>query len=1428
MDISSSIGSGMIDDDSAEFITKVDATPIIWNFLQGLDRNDLIAELIQNDLDEGATRTIISFERDRLVCEGNGAPVTSDGWERLSVLQGAGDKVPKKHGKIGVKNHGLKTAFTIGDRIRISSGGANTVQTLYANGPDNNPRPGAWPTPKPDQQAPAVGCRIVVYYRANEITVPVGESITLPRILDHDIDTLFKTACTQIPEQFCGIISPDIVPQYNITLRHWNFGEVQFVFSCKRLRKLPKTLRGIEIFGRRCDITGRIPDLPQPIHEVAIRRLLPLNEQLKHPVAEYFQRGNRYFVEVSWLTDRRGKPLVGNGQYRYPIGYPRDGDTLTGHAATFNAPFVSDNARHRPAPNETMNEVLRSQCERLLVDAIARYAVPIWSAAGLSPLVPNEQSLAKHEIVRDLLSELANRGDCPTIGWLDVMRKMAKRDKRYAALYRKAIRERLGQKARYRFIIPESLENSRVSDSSLSLICPRSERQLHPDVHPRIVALLADKNTPGFGNAFVTFEATDAIDLISGVENSWFTSLPSLENELLQLPLVRAYLNTIDDWLSIDSKDKKDREASIQEAIQLPDAQGTIEKFQDLYRDAQLPNGVPGLQVPPTIHPDLATHRLFKRPRWNLDTFTMRQFLEARTLNGADELIRHRFWKWLCSAWDSIGARERSALTKLTIWPDADGGLRRQEELCEPSSSRVARILSDSIYRPHREVLGLHKAKVRKRGINVRRDPSPAELEAWVHQRLAVFAIGATACKETVDALRQFEADLKTLCAEHRIGLELGRMELSLPARAQDGTIQLRERLVRSNKDNDRLALLPRFVLSDGNRTNALDKLCCPLSTPTAEVMLDTFEADAGHFNALQSRLLRFMSMTDPGDDYRERLSCKSIIPVHGEPRAPKELAFKGNRGDHWGEWKTQIDAAGLSTDGQNLYREAGVTSARPTARTSREFFNWLREQGEATLRRHIDCVVRHIALAPKLGNWPRSHTDIPVMLVRSKKGIGIVSVEEALNHRRRIYLDDAGLSNSIIERDASVFIIVDRVENVQSPVFEILKHWGLHSIREAIGLPTKVSGQGTVEVDKDLMVKLLPIKRRSFAQSIYKRMAQLGVNSDDIRNNWREHVNDIKEVMLADTVEAQYRFRGNTYFETVNAGFDPDTGVFWVARNQEESSGVFYEAIAAQLVFKPNTPPIYFLSLEKALEIEVRENPNLFFPRNESEATISGRDNEDGGSKPLEGGKPVVESKDGHSRWEPDPEKNRPKPSAIRSKEERRRSSYPASRPGTRNEGSRRRATPVEEAEQIEQLKSEQYVSHCQICLCLQRPDKLAPAGSYVEGAEMRRRIVEAHHVDPVDGGGARHAGNIVLLCRYHHDKYGSRLSRAAVVEAMERASKHDLKFVHDGGSETEMDGRRVGIRIPDAGDDVKLFFTVYHYDYWQKMARKESIGGL
>ncbi|MHC4736818.1 MAG: hypothetical protein ACYTDW_20560, partial [Planctomycetota bacterium] len=105
------------------YVTKFDVVPEFWQFLNGLKSDDIITELIQNDLDAGAEQTSIFFTENRLICEGNGQPVDEEGWNRLTFIRGAGDQVPRKKNRIGIKNHGLKVCFTVGDEIFIWSAG---------------------------------------------------------------------------------------------------------------------------------------------------------------------------------------------------------------------------------------------------------------------------------------------------------------------------------------------------------------------------------------------------------------------------------------------------------------------------------------------------------------------------------------------------------------------------------------------------------------------------------------------------------------------------------------------------------------------------------------------------------------------------------------------------------------------------------------------------------------------------------------------------------------------------------------------------------------------------------------------------------------------------------------------------------------------------------------------------------------------------------------------------------------------------------------------------------------------------------------------------------------------------------------------------------------------------------------------------------
>ena len=197
---------------TSNYVQKFDSVPQFWQFLKGLRTDDLMVELIQNDLDANAKHTSISFELDRLVCQGDGEPVEEEGWERLSYVMGAGDQVESKQFRIGVKNHGLKACFSLGDDIVLRSDGLRMVQTLYMDGPKFHPSPGTLPHPEADESAPSVGCpgSVEVPYRTKRLQVSKGELFEFEPPNENFTDRLFLEACHALPVRLMGVVFPEV------------------------------------------------------------------------------------------------------------------------------------------------------------------------------------------------------------------------------------------------------------------------------------------------------------------------------------------------------------------------------------------------------------------------------------------------------------------------------------------------------------------------------------------------------------------------------------------------------------------------------------------------------------------------------------------------------------------------------------------------------------------------------------------------------------------------------------------------------------------------------------------------------------------------------------------------------------------------------------------------------------------------------------------------------------------------------------------------------------------------------------------------------------------------------------------------------------------------------------------------------------------
>ena len=218
---------------------------------------------------------------------------------------------------------------------------------------------------------------------------------------------------------------------------------------------------------------------------------------------DFFRRGNRFLVEVSWRVDGRGKPMTGAGRFRYPIGYPAGShEARTGHGLFYNAPLVSDTERHGPARNDSTNDDLREACHRLAIDALAYCAVPRWGPSGLESAHSGRGC-----------SGIGQRRSAPAGGTrpsrCEFPRSAGTRPCRCLsrgalvaaspvpfALHRS---KRTTGPRKYGFAIPVlSWDDDNTIYAPLAVMCPPSEKQLDPRVHPQIIRLLADRKTDGF------------------------------------------------------------------------------------------------------------------------------------------------------------------------------------------------------------------------------------------------------------------------------------------------------------------------------------------------------------------------------------------------------------------------------------------------------------------------------------------------------------------------------------------------------------------------------------------------------------------------------------------------------------------------------------------------------------------------------------------------------------------------------------------------------------------------------------------------------------------------------------------------------------------------------------------------------------------
>jgi len=1376
----------------SNYIARYDAEPEFWQFLNGLTPDDLIAELVQNELDAESTRTCIRFEPDRFICEGNGEPIDSDGWTRLSFIRGAGKDAPRKRLRIGVKNHGLKTCFTVGDEILIASDGKLFKQTLYRNGVDNDPAPATFEEPVADPSAPKQGCKIEVPYRTKPLVTTFGEPLEFAAPGVQAIEDIFRRACVEIPERFIGVIRPPFRERYEIELRHHRLGSAIFLFRCAE----PRPVRGGQIFTRSCIIRGNTTEASASIREAAFVFPGSPPASSTHEIPLFYTVRNGFSAEIAWRVNARGIPSAVSGHLRYPITYTGTGaEARSGVGAHYSGPFISDQERHgiSAAP---FNPHIVATCDAALIALLREHLVPKYGARALRLLIDPSQTDGAR--LRGLTTALLTAGAVP----------LARRERNRLQFGPRAEADGAIRPV----VVPVYRWGRGHIVQTLIELCPPDLDCVDSRVPAEIVELLADKDFPGWTITHVTFDDDDVLKRMQPTLAGAFYPWPeetAWRKELGNPRVVRSYLDVL---LAICNRRALSAEEvkALRDGMFLPDSRGIARPMSELFFGNELPPALGALGMPPLLHGRVAKHRLFKRRDWKLHAYSFRAFLETVDFSQRSEAIRLAFWTWLRTTWKQVPKNSAGHLAALTVWPARGGGTRALKELCLPRNPKIAVVLSSAIYLPATEVQEFPALRRQGRGALVLRSvPSPTELHAYYSARIGSFARDRPLGIEEANSFHEFERDLCTLASDPQIATWLSRQApIGL---SRDRHIKPVGELHRETPQVLSLGLLDSDLLDRSNPL--LDRIFPAQTEASLAAIVRAFEQDASRHSALIPRL-KALATALRGDNRHDQPVAQIACILHGgEILPPARLAFKASRGDYWGDWKVSLSGKGLSADVQALYRQAGVTSGEPDGETSLAFFQWLNEQSAPVVARHLEAIVRHFAHPRGVRQWWESYPDLPCLPVRVGHDLRLVNRRRAVRKNSPIYLSDfEELGQAIRDQPENerVVLAIDSHINVTEPITQFLRDSGVRSLRQTAAMPLSVVGdEPTTSAEHFETVKHL---RSATMESLRKRLVALDFSISP-RAQWRSRIEQIRAVMTATRVYASFRIGGRIYRIETHSGFDERTGVIWLSRTADrEIQDALFEALM-QRVFDESAPKFAACVLQQAVRRDFREAEPLF------RHDIGAEDAENPPNTDAVDFDPV-ETAQTHRPVEPDFSRNLPRPGPIP------QNSTLALRRGVRVGASGSRPTGTLQRNSVElenlhraDLKQNQYAWHCQVCLAARSPRELAPEGSYVALAENRQRLIEAHHADQVHAQGARHAGNLLVLCHHHHHQLGNALSRDQLTSAL-AADTMTTRVTFFSGDAAEskrvVEGHIVSVDPASTGRALKVFFTTAHREHW------------
>lgn len=1346
---------------------KMDGPAAVGQFLREVSLVDLVVELVQNDLDAGATRTSIDFGERGLVCEGNGKPLDAKAWARLESVIGAGGDIEAKRDGIGSKNHGLRSLFRLADRIGIQSAGLRTDLTVRGDlAKPKRFKPAFW-LRQNDGGAPRKGARIVAPYRTMPIKVPDGDNTTLQPPEPKLLDELWRAAVDEAPERFISASRPGAPWRYTLRLSRYGQGAVEFSFECAALGG---KLRGLWLRTCRRRQDGAAPRTVLRRH--ALRYRCEITDGGKVP--RLFRAGGRIWAEINWKVDQAGRPVPDRGRLRYPIAFTGR-EARSGHGFDVSAAFIAGRSRHDISA-DTRNDELLEQGRKAFAAAGGLLARAYGTRATilLRGLEPRAMDGAAE---RSILKEMVTAGGlCSAVFGQEA----------FPALKGHQVVE-----AGAAMLVPVAADDHIATLRTVAALGASEGHMLHPHTPVFVREHLLELSAAEAG--LRRFGIENAVRQVLIAENG--AKGGDADSIVTRSAAVLQALDAARRAVAIPS-------GLVDELVSngvLPTFDGRTASWQRARRLDRAPPTIPGVQTPPVVHNAVSRCAVLLRGALAIKVFRLDEYLAALNFEPTEQLIREKFFGWLSENAQILKASTLRKLAEKPVWPGSDGQHRVLDAYCRPKARTLRQLLAASMVSPAASTVALIESrKLPARSPRLRSEPTDDELLEWHATGLAAVKgeHDSSAARARLDELERSMAWVleRYPTASIRMGhahetlsqagemVAVSALHVPSPATAGCG--------------------LPGATLTR-NRTAGLYLRLGAQARPTPAAVLAALRSDPEP-NKLFVRLQAYKR----GQNDLSVLAAERILKVEGAVRAAEECAFVGDP-NFWGEWKVGIAGDGVA-DHHALLLQLGVTRARPTKDLSVGFFSWLSKQPREVQQRHHSEIDRHWK-EPSVGPvaWIGANQDIPCIPITSApKPFELVSLSTAMRTSEGIFLDDFPEIRDAALSSGKLRLTLIKAPGSRSPILDLLAGVGVRSLRAAAGSPRAVGGTGAVELVPELAAELSSLQTKKRVGELRARLPVNGVAIADLRPEWQKMLKAIHGVRSRAKLSAVYRLLGRNYEVPVRSGIDRGTGLVMVAADSDKLHEMY--EVLAEYLFKPGRANAWGL-LRAARDRRQLEFLATGVEESEEETDDSGED----APPPTGGGE--VEKGHGLSAAKLTPVMPDPKPLAPITTEtlvSRQRRKAPIARTPSQATQS------LEEEDQKRALKQEHYGYHCQACVGAMEVLKAAPVGTYVFAPGYRQRFLHAHHVQHRQNGGMLGAGNLLVLCEYHHRLFGDQLSRELVLAALADATAIKRAFPEDETGEKLQ--RRSGLlaRMPlsAAPFEARFYFTEEHAAAWRR----------